>query len=172
MKRRLILSFSLIATFGFILLPGSVLSRPESLKEQLVGTWRSVSTVVTRKDGTRLEPFGKQPVGILIFTANGNVALIVTRSDAPKIAASNRLEGTPEEYRAIMRGTHAFFGTYGIDDGAKSFTISILGGTFPNEVGRQSKRTVTAINSDELKFTYAAGGAAGALAQATWRRAN
>lgn len=167
-----ILSLSVIATLGFILLPGSVLSQPESLKDQLVGTWRSVSTVVARKDGTRLEPFGKQPAGILIFTANGDVALIVTRSDTPKIASSNRLEGTPEEYRAIMRGTHAFFGTFTADDDAKSFTISILGGTFPNEVGGQSKRTVTAISSDELKFTYPAGGAPGALAQATWRREN
>lgn len=170
-RLRHILSLSVIATLGFALLPGSAVSQQKSLKDQLVGTWRNVSTIVTRKDGQQLEPFGNKPTGVLIFTADGNIALITTRSDVPKIASNNRLEGTPEEYAAIMRGTHAFFGTYTVNEAAKSFTISVVGGTFPNEVGGSTTRTVTAITADELKFTYPAGAAVGAVAEASWRRA-
>src|SRR5262245_35678900 len=98
MNLRHTLSLSVVTTtLGLVLLPGSALSEQQSLKDQLVGTWRNVSTVVTRQDGTTLEPFGNKPTGSVIFTANGNVALITTRSDLPKIASNNRLEGTPEE---------------------------------------------------------------------------
>ncbi len=171
MNLRHIICLSVITTLGLVLLPGSAVSQQKSLKDQLVGTWRNVSTIVTRQDGTKVEPFGSNPIGVLIFTADGNMALITTRSDIPKIASNNRLEGTPEEYRAIMRGLHAFFGTHTVDEAAKSFTISVLGGTFPNEVGGTTTRTVTTITADELKFTYPAGAAVGAVAEASWRRA-
>lgn len=171
MNRRHILSLSVITTLGLTLLPGSAVSQQKSLKDQLAGTWRNVSTIVTRQDGTKLEPFGTKPTGVLILTADGNMALITTRSDVSKIASNNRLEGTPEEYRVIMRGSHAFFGTYTVNEAAKSFTISIVGGTFPNEVGGNTTRTVTTITADELKFTYPAGAAVGAVAEASWGRA-
>jgi hypothetical protein len=171
MNRRHVLRLSAIAAFGTALQPRVALSQPKPLKEQLIGTWRSVSIIVTRKDGSRAQPFGKQPAGILILAADGHVALISTRPDAPKIASNNRLEGTPEEYQAIMRGTHALFGTYSVNEGAKSFSIKVLGGTFPNEIGGQSLRIVTAIGPEEFTYTYPAGAAVGAIAQATWRRA-
>ena len=170
MNVRLIFSRLLVASLGLALLPGSAVSQQKSLKDQLVGTWTNVSTIVTRQDGKKLEPFGNKPSGVLIFTADGNIASISTRSDSPKIASNNRLEGTLEEYGAIMRGTHAIFGKYTVDEAAKSFVISIVGGTFPNEVGGSTTRTITAITFDELKFTYPAGAVVGAVAESVWRR--
>jgi hypothetical protein len=170
MNLRHSLNLSVIIVLGLALLPGSAVSQEKSIKDKLVGTWNQVSTIVTSKDGKKLEPFGSKPTGLLIFTPEGNVALINTRSDIPKIASNNRLQGTPEEYAAIVRGTHAFFGTYNVDEAAKSFTVNIVGGTFPNEVGGTSTRTVTGITDDELKFTYPAGAAAGAVAEQSWTR--
>src|SRR5918992_826175 len=111
MKALHIFSLSVAALLGIALLPGSAVSQQKPLKDQLFGTWNQVSTIVTSKDGKKLQPFGNKPTGVLIFTPDGNIALINTRSDIPKIASNNRLEGTPEEYAAIVRGTHAFFGT-------------------------------------------------------------
>ena len=170
MKALHIFSLSVAALLGIALLPGSAISQQKPLKDQLFGTWNQVSTIVTSKDGKKLQPFGNKPTGVLIFTPDGNLALINTRSDIPKIASNNRLEGTPEEYAAIVRGTHAFFGTYTVDEAAKSFTVNIAGGTFPNEVGGTTTRTLTAIADDELKFTYPAGAAVGAVAEQSWKR--
>ena len=171
MNPRHILSLAAIAALGLAVIPGSAVSQQKSLKDQLAGTWRNVSTIITRQDGTKLEPFGNQPTGILIFTADGNMALINMRSDLPKIASNNRLQGTPEEYQAIMRGTHAYFGTYTVNEAAKSFITSVEGSTFPNDVGEIGSRTVTTITADELTYTYPAGTIAGAVAEASWRRA-
>ena len=59
----------------------------KSLKEQLVGTWKVVSADNVRNDGSKLELFGPNPKGILIYTSDGHFALVNTRSDLPKLSA-------------------------------------------------------------------------------------
>lgn len=167
MKRRTLFGLLLTTGLGLLVLPDGAAGQEKSLQHQLVGTWRSVSVVATRPDGSKLEPFGANVRGGLIFTAAGHIALINTRSDIPKIASNNRAQGTPEEYQVIMRGTHAFFGTYKVDEAARSFIISPISSTFPNEIGGTSKRTVTAISASELKFTYPVGPA---VVEQVWLR--
>src|SRR5215813_15141670 len=92
------------------LLPGYATAQ-QSLRDQLVGTWTFVVAEITAPDGAKSFPFGETPKGILIFTPDGHFAQIHIASDVPKIASNNRLNGTAEEYAAIMRRSLSMFGT-------------------------------------------------------------
>ena len=43
----------------------------------------------------------------------------------PKFASNNRQAGTPEENKAFVQGSLAYFGTYSVDEAAKTVTVHI-----------------------------------------------
>ena len=124
-----------------------------SLKDQIAGTWNFVLAEVTAPDGKKSFPFGETPKGILIFTADGHFAQIHVAGDAPKIASNNRLTGTPEEYAEIMRRSLSVFGTYTVDEAARTVTYNIVSGSFPNWQGEAQTRSIDKLDSDEFVNT-------------------
>src|SRR5574342_560003 len=72
-------------------------AQQKSLKEQLVGTWMLVSSHSVGSDGSKIDQYGPNAKGILIYTSDGHFALVNTRSDLPKIASNSRDRATPEE---------------------------------------------------------------------------
>src|SRR5205085_6611917 len=103
----------------------------------------------------------------VIFEANGQHALIITRSDIPKFASDNRANGTPEENKAAVQGSIAYFGTYQVD-GPGSYSIHIEGTTFPNWIGAKQKRNAT-LSGDELVMSSGAGSAGGSVVS-VWKK--
>jgi hypothetical protein len=170
MKYRNILILPLIIAVGIVLLPGSATSQQKTLKEQIVGTWRVVDTVIARPDGTKARPFGDNPRGFMTFTGDGNFILLNTRSDIPKFASNNRYDATSEESRVGLRGIYGFFGTYEVNDVDKTLKFTVIGSTFPNEVGSSNTRVVKSISPDELVYTNAADTTGGGALEATLRR--
>jgi len=67
------------------------------------------------------------PQGLATYEANGRFSVIVTRSDLPKFASNNRQSGTPEENKAVVQGSIAFFGTYSVSETDKTLTIEYAG---------------------------------------------
>src|SRR3954469_9727018 len=100
-----ILSLAAIATLTLALVPASAVAQQKSLKEQLVGTWNITAVTVDRPDGTKLQPFGPSPKGVIMFTNDGHFALVNTRPGRSKFASNNRLDGTPEENKATTQGS-------------------------------------------------------------------
>jgi len=156
--------------FGFALHVADILAQQRSLKEQLVGTWKLVSVDNLRDDGSKVELFGPNPTGIVIYTRDGHFALLNGRSDLPKFASNRRDKGTQEENKAVVEGSIAYFGTYSVNEADKAITAKIEGSTFPNFVGTDQKRIITSLTKDELKFTNPAGSSGGTL-QLVWKRA-
>ena len=101
MNRRNIFSLSLITALGLALLPATSDAQQKSLKEQVVGTWVSVSNINTAANGAKSDLFGPNPKGLLIFESNGRFSLISVRSDLPKFGTNNRATGTAEENKAV-----------------------------------------------------------------------
>ena len=64
-----------------------------SLAKQVQGSWTLVSVSV-EQDGKKIEPFGSQPRGFLIFTHDGRFLEILLRQNLPKFAGNNRMNGT------------------------------------------------------------------------------
>lgn len=167
MKWRNIFGLSAIMAFGLALLPGSALSQGKSLKEQLVGAWTLVSAVDTLPDGSKSEPWGPNPKGVYMFDANGRFTQMLMRSDLPKL--TNRMQGTPEQNKALAQGAIAMYGTYSVNEADKVITVHFEGSTFASFVGTDGKRIVTSITSDELRTTNPAT-STGTKAELVWKR--
>ena len=132
----------------------------------LVGTWRLVSDINTAADGRKIEPFSPNPRGLAIFESDGRFAIVISRPDLPKFASNNRMQGTPQENEAIVRGSFAFFGTYSVRDG--TIIQHIEGGTWPAWVGTDQKRTITSFQRDEQTWTTAT--SFGGTSELRWKR--
>lgn len=125
-----------------------VSSAQQSLKEQIVGTWSAVSQYV-EQDGKKLEPFGSEPKGIVVYDTHGRFVLVLQRASLPKFASENRLTGTAEENKAIVQGSIAYFGTYSVNESERKINIHYDGSTDPNWDGLDQIRLI-AISGDEL----------------------
>ena len=110
------------------------------------------------------------PIGLLIFTDNGRYSSQVMRPDLPKFASNSRTQGTPDEYKAVVNGSIANFGTYTVNEANKTITIRYDGSTFPNRKGAEDTRPVV-IEGDELRITNPAPSTGGPTSQLVYRRA-
>jgi lipocalin-like protein len=133
-------------------LSATAIAQQRTLRDQLIGAWTYVTVDAVRPDGTRTPMFGPHPQGIVIFDASGRYALINARSGLSKFASNNRTEGSPEEYKAVVQGSIAHFGSYTVNDADKTITFHIETSTFPNWNGVEQKRPFTLIG-DELRWT-------------------
>src|SRR2546425_10269757 len=126
------------------------------MAKDLVGTWTFVSAVDVQKDGTKVDRWGPNPKGILVFDANGRYVLVITRSDLPKFAANRVDQGTAEENKAVMRGLIVTFGTYSVNEADKTVTTQVEGGSFPNLYGGGERRNITSLTAEEPKDNHPA----------------
>lgn len=154
---------------GLALLPGAAIGQQKTLREQLIGTWTIVSVQNTRPDGSVIQLFGPTPRGIAVFDAHGNTVIVLMRSDRPKFVANNRDLGTPEENRATVQGTHAYFGTYSVNEVDKTLIFHVLGNTFPNQEGIDTIRLIS-FEGDQFRWTTPAP-SVGGRSEAVWERA-
>jgi hypothetical protein len=146
MKTQVLLALAAL-TAGFVTPAFTQTTTPK----ELVGTWTIVS-ITQEKDGKTTDLFGPNPQGRRIIDADGHVIFMVTRGDLPKIASNNRAAGTPEENKAVVQGSIAYFGTITVNEADKTYTQHIEVCTFPNWIGTDRKSTYT-INGDELIAT-------------------
>jgi hypothetical protein len=167
----LIATTVLLLMLGVALPAGGAVAQQKPLKEQLVGTWKLVSSENVRNDGSRRDVSGPNPKGVVIYTSDGHFAFVTTRSDLPRFASNSRDTGTPEEYKTVVLGSIAYFGTYSVNEADKVITVQIEGSTFANLIGRaDQKRIITSLTADELKFTNPAT-PSGETLQLVWKRA-
>ncbi len=165
----LTLTITLLLNLGPVLFVGDAAA--QSSKEQLVGAWTLVSADSVRPDGSRVPVFGPNPKGIMTFTHDGYFALIQMRAELPRIAANSRDKGTPEENKAIVQGSIAYFGTYSVNEADKVITIKLAGTTFTNLLeGGEQKKIITSLTAEELKFINPRT-PSGATLEVGWKRA-
>jgi hypothetical protein len=115
-------------------------------KEDLIGTWHLVSYELRHADGEVTYPIGKNAMGLLIYTAEGYMAVQLMRTDRPAFASDDVLQGTPEEIKAAYEGFAAYFGTYTVDDAAGTVTHHVQGHIFPNRIGSKATREFTLVD--------------------------
>jgi hypothetical protein len=136
--------------------------------KDLVGTWIAVSNVA-EQGGVKSDPYGADPLGMLVFGADGHYGLILSRRDVPKFASNSRTTGTVEENKAAVQGTISHFGRYTVSAADQSIVFHIELSTYPNFSGTDQKRSFE-LAGDELKYTVPAF-SGGGTAVAAWTRA-
>jgi Lipocalin-like domain len=137
----------------------------------LLGTWKVVLVDNIQLDGTRVQPYGPNPQGILTFDSAGNYALQIMRADRPKFAANDKSKGTPEEYAAAVQGTNTHFGRYSISEDGHFITFHIEHASFPNWEGTDQKRSFTLIGDDLTYTVPTPTTGAKATGEVKWKRA-
>jgi hypothetical protein len=133
----------------------------------VAGTWVLVSEVA-HQGGKTSEPLGPHPVGLMMLDPGGRFILMIARPDLPKFAANRREAGTPDENKAVLAGSLAFFGTYSVSAGL--LTLRPEASTFPNWVGADQKRYFT-LEGDEMKWTNRTPAIAAQVVELVWKRA-
>jgi hypothetical protein len=170
MNRRIILGISAMTTLGLVFPAGHAVAQKKSCKEQLVGSWLTVTADNIRPDGSRFQSLGPHPKDIMIFNANGWFSFQIAQPGRPKFTTENRLQGTAEENKATVQGSLSYYGKYSVDEADRVLHLYIESSSWPNFDGIDNKRIITSLSDDELKW-YSPAGSAGTTAEVVWKRA-
>ena len=161
MQRRSILAIAAVTALGFALLPGGAIAQqnqpaapaqPKTIKSQIVGAWNLLLVDQVKEDGTHVPLYGPNPMGILIFTPDGHYSAQIMRVSRPKFASNNTQTASADETKAVVAGMISHFGTYTVDEAAKTFTVHIEASSFPNWDGTKQTRNITAITDEVLTY--------------------
>src|SRR5436190_5030765 len=146
-------------------------STHKTTKEEIIGTWSLELVDNILPDGSRIQLYGAEPKGLLIFDANGNYSLQIMSSTRMRFSGNDKAKGTPEENAAAVKGTNTHFGRYTFNEEDQTITFHIDHAFFPNWEGTEQKRTFTLAN-DVLKYNVpvpTSGGAA-VRGEVVWRK--
>ena len=164
-----ILHIATVTALGIASMTSATLGQPtKSDKERFIGTWTLVS-LTSGEGANQTLPYGPNPRGTMMVDANGRFSIMVMRSDLAKFVSNNRMSGTPDENKAVVQGSIAYFGIYSIDEATHVLTVNVEGSTFPNFVGGTQTR-ILSFDGDEVTYfnpTPSMGGSA----KVTYRRA-
>jgi hypothetical protein len=155
-----------MAVLALAFVSSTAVAQQRSLKDQLVGTWTSVSYEITPLNGTKRQV--ANPKGILMFDAGGRYVTFIVRGDRPKYRSAGA--PTTEEIAATVRDYVAGnFGTWSVNEADKTLTRHYDGALNPNNEGTETKVTVS-LSGDELKLTTMSPGGSGARTDTVYRR--
>jgi hypothetical protein len=124
----------------------------KSIKEQITGSWRFVSALNTRKDGSSVDRWGPTAVGIFIFDRSGYFSQMITNTD-----------------RIFGPRTVSSFGKYSVDEATKTIITKIEGSSTTKMIGVTQRRTILALTENELRYINPVT-ASGTKVEALWHR--
>ena len=148
-------------------------------RRALVGVWQLVSLQDHRPNGDVLDWMGKKPSGTLIYNPDGHMSVQIMRDPRPAGAGSMWSSdgrdllpsASPSEIRDAYGGYYAYFGTWEVDERARTVTHHIRGSLRPVEVGADYIRPYE-LSGEQLLLRSAVNAASGEKQTRviTWRR--
>jgi len=139
----------------------------QTTPKELVGT-RTLVSITLEYDGKKMDFFGANPHGQLMLDPNGRFSVIITRSDVPKFATKSRDAGTPEENKAAVQASIAYFGTYSVSEADNVIKYHIDGSTYPNWQDTDQERLFK-LSGDELTLTNSTTSVGAGTAYSVWK---
>ena len=107
---------------------------------RLVGVWRLVTYIDEHEGSDDTQPFGPNPQGFLIYTADGFVSAQLMKPGRPVFHSADWHHETPREYQAAGSGYIAYCGTYEVDEEKATVTHIPSVSLLPNLIdGRQCR---------------------------------
>ena len=104
----------------------------------LVGGWDLRSWVAISDDGSRREPMGPAPFGLLSYSADGTMLGVMGRDARPRFASDDVTGGTDTERAAAFATCIAYGGSYRVE--ADSVIHRVEVSLFPNWIGTEQRR--------------------------------
>src|SRR5258706_9392677 len=129
-------------------------SAAPAIREKFVGVWKLVSYESHPKDGPVRQIYGPDPIGRITYDQAGHMSAFLMR--AGRKPPQNPRAATVEELREGQSGFVAYFGTFDVDESAKTVINHVVGALNPAWPGTDLKRTYD-FNGDRLTLVAASG---------------
>ena len=113
--------------------------------DMLVGAWHLVRYVDTPEGAAPIYAFGKEPVGLWIFTSDGHFSISIMRNPPDMGAATE----DPDPDACIPAWYCAYFGTYTVSSGGGTWVTHVIGSNIPTFIGTDQTRSFS-IHGDTL----------------------
>ena len=107
-------------------------------ERRLIGTYRVLAMEHYADDGEVGRPFGDDPRGLIVYTAERYMTAVLMRSDRPRFEAGDVLGGTDAERAAAFQTANAFAGRWELVGDEVVHHLEVT--TFPNWVGTEQRR--------------------------------
>jgi Lipocalin-like domain len=121
--------------------PEKTMMPSDDVATKFVGSWSLMSWALTAPDGRIEFPYGEDPVGCIIYTADGRMAAHLMRRERVRFRSDNRRESTPEERATAFLDYFSYCGLYTLQPDARTVTHHVEACSFPNWVGTSLIRT-------------------------------
>jgi hypothetical protein len=141
MKRPLVASLVVLAISFAV---PTFAQQQKSLKELIVGTWLLESVYDQTQDGVKHNPWGDGVKGIAMYDATGHYSSQIIAADRSKTASDNP--------RMPVGQVNCHFGTYTVDEAAKTLTSHIERCTFPQWEGGGGTVSIAFPTEDEFQL--------------------
>lgn len=115
---------------AFLVIAAVVMSLQGSVSAQtqdgLPGTWKLVSASSSTVDGARNNaPYGPRPTGVLIYTRDGRMAVMISYSDRKALSVADRAAAPAAERAEAFATFLAYSGRYTVTEGKVIHHIEI-----------------------------------------------
>lgn len=111
--------------------------------ERFVGSWLLQSFVFRYDDGEVVKAMGDHPLGILMYDGQGNMSVHLSVRERKPFADTTQDTGTFEEESEAYRTYRAYFGSYTVDETARTVTHHVAQSTIPHRAGIDLVRRYT-----------------------------
>jgi len=142
---------------------------------QLIGVWTLVNYIDEQPNGQDTHPFGPQPQGLLIYTADGFFSAQLMKPGRSVFHSADWWhDGTPEEYQEAGSGYIGYCGTYEVDEEKATVTHIASVALLPNLILGRQRRSID-LQGDRLTLHTAGVPLANghfATSRLEWQRAN
>jgi len=107
-------------------------------KHLFVGTWKLVSYRWVDEDQHVSYPYGHSPVGYLIYTDTGHMAVNFMSANRRRFTAQHLLDASAQEERSAKKTYQAYSGRYEVRGDKMIHHVEVS--LFPNWVGQEQER--------------------------------
>jgi Lipocalin-like domain len=121
------------------------------LASRIVGVWRLRRFEAHRAGSPVRYPFGRDALGLLLYSADGTMSGQLMRPGRPAFASATIVGGTDTELRAAATGYVAYAGTFTVDEARSVVLHRVTMSLFPNLVGTVQERSA-ALEGDTLEL--------------------
>lgn len=165
-----IISFVFMMSCSFVQGQNNIGVSVNKDQQQFLGAWSLVSVENINADGSKVSPYGEHPIGMLIFTKEGEYAIQILKANRSKVVANDKDKATAEENAMLVRGNNAHFGSYVIDENKQVIVFNVQHAFYPNWEGITQVRTYS-LKDNLLTYTVATPASGGAaVAKVVWKK--
>jgi Lipocalin-like domain len=146
----------------------------QSVRKQIVGVWKLVGYDWKDKaTGEARHPYGEHPVGRITYDAAGRMSAQLMRPGRKTLGGPSTLgavsavaAASDQDLREMVSGYVAYFGTFDIDEAARTVIHHVEGALIPSWVGTDLRRAYE-FTADRLILTATLDQA---VIRLTWQR--